>query len=110
MSLTKINAKSVLGESNPKHPYWLGIDWQVCILAEKDLQIQEDSKLNINKHPILVAGKETAGCISKTIANGRRDVVNPLYLALVKPHQERCVQFWSSKFKRDIKIGDFPPR
>lgn len=107
--LTKINTKSTLGESNPKHPYWLGIDWQECILAEKDLWIRKDSKLNRSKQPILAAGKQTAGCISKTTDN-RRDVINPQYLALVKPHQECCVQFWSSMFKRNVKIGECPPR
>jgi len=32
-------------------------------------------------------------------------MINAQYFTLVKPHQEHCAQFWSSKFKRDDKIG-----
>lgn len=92
------------------HPCWLGLDWQECNLSEKDLWIQEERQLNISKQPSPTAGKHTAGCNSKTIANRAKDVINPQYLAFVKPHQECCVQFWSSKFKRDVKIGKCQPR
>lgn len=55
MRFNKVKCKVYLEESNPKNTHWLGIDWQECVLAKKDLWIQEDNELNITKQPILTA-------------------------------------------------------
>lgn len=56
-----------------------------------------------------VAAKKTSGiliCIRKQIANRSKMVILPLYSALVRPHVEHCVHFWSLQYNRDVELLD----
>jgi len=75
-----------LGQNNQRVHYRLKSVWLGNSLAESDLGMLVDNKLNVSQRSAAAATKANQV---------------PLYSVLVRPHLEHCVQCWSSQFKKD---------
>jgi len=91
---------------NPKHKYRLGGEWDESIPEEKDFGVLVDEKLNMTRQCVLAAQKANniLGCIPSRVASRSREVLLPLYSALMRPHLESCAQLWSPQHKKDMEF------
>ncbi|PKU46829.1 hypothetical protein llap_2913 [Limosa lapponica baueri] len=110
INLTKFNKVKCkvlqIGWGNLKHNYRLGREWNESSTEEKYLWVLVDEKLNMSWQHMLAGQKSNRilSCIKRSGASRSREVVVPLYSALVRPHLVDCFQLWSPQHKKDIDL------
>uniref|UniRef100_K7EY15 Reverse transcriptase domain-containing protein n=1 Tax=Pelodiscus sinensis TaxID=13735 RepID=K7EY15_PELSI len=94
-----------IGKNNQFHTYRMGSDRLERNMAERDLGVIVDHKLNRSQQRDAFAKKANMilGCINRCVVSKTREVILLFYSALVRPQLEYCGLFWAPHFKKDVE-------
>ncbi|TRZ26474.1 hypothetical protein HGM15179_000631 [Zosterops borbonicus] len=101
--LKRFNQSKVLHLSQgSRHEHRLG-EVTESSPAEKGLGVPVGEKLDMSQQCALAAQK-AHGLIKSSIASRSRERILPLYFALMRPHQECCIQLWGPQHHKNMDL------
>ena len=100
------------GRNNPLHNYSLNDSPLARSGCERDLGVLVSSDLPPRAQCVRArnCSHRVLGFISRSVSNRSADVILKLYLALVRPHLDYAVQFWSLCYRMDITVLELVQR
>ena len=95
-----------LGRSNPGHTYTMGGRNLGVVTEEKDLGVWFDNQLDFGKHIRSIVGRANRmlGLIKISFDCMDREMFRNLYLVMIRPILEYCVQVWCPHKQKDIDL------
>ena len=68
--------------------------------------VSVDERISMSKQCVLAAQKANRilGCIMRSVSSRLREVILPLYSALMRHYLGYCVQFWGPQHKKDMEV------
>ncbi|GAB0184098.1 cAMP-dependent protein kinase inhibitor alpha [Grus japonensis] len=107
MRFNKAKCKALhMGQGSPLYQYRLRDEGIESIPGKKDLRVLVDEKLDVTWQCGLKAQKANhiLGCITTSVTSRSREVILPLYSALMRPHLEYCIQLWGPQYRKDMEL------
>ena len=93
-----------IGHGNVDEEYKMGDAVLSRTTKEKDLGVTFSADMNVSEQCGIAAskGNQIIVLIRRTITYKEKQVIAPLYKAIVRPHLEYCIQAWRPCRKKDI--------
>ena len=93
-----------IGHGNMDEEYKMGDAVLGRTTQEKDLGVTFSADMKVSEQCGIAAskGNQILGLIRRTIMYKEKQLIVPLYKAIVRPHMEYCIQAWRPYRKKDI--------
>ena len=93
-----------IGQANAKNNYIMNNTVLLSTEREKDVGVVVSSDMKVSEQCGIAArkGNQILGLIRRNIAYRDKRLIIPLYMSLVRPHLEYCIQAWRPHMRKDI--------